>query len=235
MKIKINKTTNYTVMSNIHLRDKRLTLKAKGLLSMMFSLPEKWDYSIRGITSLCKEKETSVKSCLDELKETGYLVITKYLPNETESGRIEYQYDIYEQPLQKSADEFSKQEGKKQGVENLGVEILGVENQVQINKEELNKEKSNKEQYVLPPTPSKKTLPVRKQDGGSTEEQIELMADMLSNTPDELPKIIALLRWALCQLDFQTLFAFVADYSVMGGKGYEAFKETLLNLLGEQK
>lgn len=236
MKIKINKTTNYTVMSNIHLRDKRLTLKAKGLLSLMFSLPEKWDYSIRGITSICKEKETSVKSCLDELKETGYLVITKYLPNETESGRIEYQYDIYEQPVQKNADEFSKQEGKKQGVENLHVEILGVENQVQINKEELNKEKSNKEQCVLPPTPIEKIIPpVRKQDGGSTEEQIELMADMLTNTPSELPKIIALLRWALCQIDFQSLFAFVADYSVMGGKGYEAFKQKLLDLLGEQQ
>ena len=222
MKIKINKTTNYTVMSNIHLRDKRLTLKAKGLLSMMFSLPEKWDYSIRGITSLCKEKETSVKSCLDELKETGYLVVTKYLPNETESGRFEYQYDIYEQPVQKNADEFSKQEGKKQGVENLDVEILEVENPPQLNKEELSKEKSNKEQCVLPPTPY-------------TEDQLILMADMLTSSADEMPKIINLLKWALSQIDYQTLFAFVADYSVMGGKGYEAFKETLLNLLGEQK
>lgn len=101
---------------------------------------------------------------------------------------------------------------------------------------------------------------VRKQDGGSTktrpnniednkddikednlpptpytEEQLELMADMLTTDKDERPKILALLRWALCQTDYQSLFAFVADYSVMGGKGYEAFKETLLNLLGEQK
>ena len=110
-------------------------------------------------------------------------------------------------------------------------------------------------------TTSKKIIPpVRKQDGGSTktrpnniednkddikednlpptpytEEQLELMADMLTTDKDERPKILALLRWALCQTDYQSLFAFVADYSVMGGKGYEAFKETLLNLLGEQK
>lgn len=209
MKIKINKTTNYTVMSNIHLRDKRLTLKAKGLLSMMFSLPEKWDYSIRGITSLCKEKETSVKSCLDELKETGYLVITKYLPNETESGRIEYQYDIYEQPLQKNADEFSKQEGKKQGVENLGVEILEVENQVQINKEELNKEKSNKEQCVLPPTPKKKE--------NFLQECMELLKGKIAD-PQAYERII---KWvASWTEDEEAVYEFIKEYA----KGRESIK-----------
>ena len=111
-----------------------------------------------------------------------------------------------------------------------------VENRGQLNKEELNKEKSNKEQCVLPPTPCEKIVPpVRKQDGESTEEQIELMADMLSSSTDEMPKIINLLKWSLGQIDFQTLFAFVADYSVMGGTGYEEFKKTLLDLLGEQK
>lgn len=227
MKIKINKTTNYTVMSNIHLRDKRLTLKAKGLLSMMFSLPEKWDYSIRGITSLCKEKETSVKSCLDELKETGYLVITKYLPNETESGRIEYQYDIYEQPLQKNADEFSKQEGKKQGVENLGVEILEVENQVQINKEELNKEKSNKEQCVLPPTPFE-----------ITKRTLDEIAELIVPRDDPLfDKYLSTIGWAVNWggADIQALYIFVKDYMIVGNKDYETFMKNLRKFLGEQQ
>lgn len=120
---KINKTKDYTVMSNHHLRDKSLSLKAKGLLSQMLSLPEDWDYTIQGLCSINKENETAINSTLKELKDNGYLIVTKKMPNETKSGRIEYVYDIYETP---------KQEGKKQGLENLGVEFQGVENQGQL-------------------------------------------------------------------------------------------------------
>lgn len=88
--IRVNKTKNYTVMSNEHLKDKRLSLKAKGLLSVMLSLPDTWDYSISGLVAICKESETAVKSTLNELKSCGYLVVTKKMPNETESGRTEY-------------------------------------------------------------------------------------------------------------------------------------------------
>lgn len=122
--LRVNKTKDYTVMSNEHLRNKNLSLKAKGLLSVMLSLPEKWDYSVAGLVAISKENETAVKSTLAELRDEGYLIVTKLMPNETKSGRIEYVYDIYETP---------KQEGKKQGVENLGLEILGVENQGQLN------------------------------------------------------------------------------------------------------
>lgn len=121
---KINKTKDYTVMSNHHLRDKSLSLKAKGLLSQMLSLPEDWDYTIQGLCSINKENETAINSTLKELKDNGYLIVTKKMPNETKSGRIEYVYDIYETP---------KQEGKKQDLENLGVEVQVVENQGQSN------------------------------------------------------------------------------------------------------
>ena len=87
---RVNKDKNYTVMSNYHLRDKQMSLKAKGLLSIMLSLPEDWDYTIRGLVCICKEGETAVKSTLNELKKLGYLYIEKQLPNETESGRLEY-------------------------------------------------------------------------------------------------------------------------------------------------
>lgn len=107
---KVHKTKDYTVMSNIHLRDKNLSLKAKGLLSVMFSLPDEWDYSINGLVAICKENNTAVESALKELKEFGYLVVTKKLPNETENGRIEYEYDIYESP----------QAAQKQAIENKG-------------------------------------------------------------------------------------------------------------------
>ena len=93
---RVNKNANYTVMSNYHLRSTNLSLKAIGLLSKVLSLPENWDYSIAGLTSICKEKETAIKAALDELKEWGYLTVTKLMPNQTASGRIEYVYDFYE-------------------------------------------------------------------------------------------------------------------------------------------
>ena len=143
---RVNKNKNYIVMSNYHLKEKRMSLKAKGLLSEMLSLPDEWDYSISGLVAINKENETSIKTTLDELKHFKYLVVTKLLPNETKSGRIEYIYDIYEKP--------QKQEVEKQGVENLGVEFLGVEfqglenqGQYNINNKNINNKNINNKIY----------------------------------------------------------------------------------------
>ena len=127
---KINKTDDYTVMSNTHLRDKNLSLKAKGLLSIMLSLPPSWDYSVKGLVAILPEGDAAVEAALKELKKHGYLVVKKLMPNETESGRFEYEYNIYEHP--------QKQDGEKQGVEKQplekqGVEKQGVENRPQLN------------------------------------------------------------------------------------------------------
>ena len=123
-KFKVNKTKDYTIMSNYHLKEKNMSLKAKGLLSVMLSLPDNWDYSISGLVAISLENETSIKSALSELKKLGYLEVIKLMPNESETGRIDYIYNIYEKP---------KQDGKKQEVENLPLEILEVENQGQLN------------------------------------------------------------------------------------------------------
>ncbi len=139
--IRVHKNKNYTVMSNYHFKEKNMSLKAKGLLSQMLSLPDDWDYSIAGLVAINKENETSIKSTLDELKEFKYLTVTKLLPNETKSGRLEYVYDIYEKPYEKQ--DIEKQDVEKQGVEFLGVEFLGVENQGQLNTNKLNIEKQN--------------------------------------------------------------------------------------------
>ena len=132
--IRVEKTKNYTVMSNYHFKEKTMSLKAKGLLSLMLSLPDTWNYSIAGLVAICKENETAIKSTLKELQEFGYVSIEKILPNKTESGRIEYVYNIFEKP---------KQEGEKQGVENLPLEIQRVENQVQLNTKQSNTNKTN--------------------------------------------------------------------------------------------
>lgn len=96
--LRVNKRRNFTVMSNTHLRDKELSLKAKGLLSMMLTLPDDWNYTIAGLAAISRESEKAMKSVLKELRERGYLIITKLYPNETESKRIEYIYDIFEEP-----------------------------------------------------------------------------------------------------------------------------------------
>lgn len=131
---RVKKTSDYTVMSNIHLKEKEMSLKAKGLMSVILSLPESWDYSVSGLVAICKEEESAINSTLKELKEFGYLRVDKLLPNETKSGRIEYIYNIFETPQKQ---EPKKQGVEKQGVENQGVEFQGVENQVQYNTNKL--------------------------------------------------------------------------------------------------
>lgn len=113
--IRVHKNKNFTVMSNVHLRDKELSLKAKGLLSIMLSLPDDWSYSISGLCAICKESETAVKSALDELKTRKYVVVNREEPSKENGGRIKYNYDVYEETREEI------QEVKKQGVENQGV------------------------------------------------------------------------------------------------------------------
>ena len=132
--IRMNKSSDYTVMSNTHLKEKNMSLKAKGLLSLMLSLRDDWEYSVEGLVSICKESEVAVKSALNELKKFNYLKVTKLLPNQTETGRIEYIYDIFEKPQQG----IEKQEVENLGVEILDVEIQALENQGQLNTKELN-------------------------------------------------------------------------------------------------
>lgn len=151
--IRVNKTKDYTVMSNYHFKEKDMSLKAKGLLSLMLSLPDNWGYSVEGLVNICKENETSINTALKELKLFGYLSVTKLMPNQTENGRIEYIYNVYEKPN-------IKQDIEKQGVENLGVEFQGLENQGLLNTNNKDKEiynnkllykKKTKKEFV-PPT-----------------------------------------------------------------------------------
>lgn len=97
MVIRINKTKNYTVMSNYHLHEKDMSLKAKGLLSLMLSLPDDWDYSIDGLIKLSKDGKDGVTAAILELEKFGYLVRTQA---KDKSGRFSgYDYDVYENPM----------------------------------------------------------------------------------------------------------------------------------------
>ena len=99
---RIERTRDYTVMSNHHLRNANLSLKAKGLLSMMLSLPEDWNYTTRGLAKICKEGVDAIGAALRELEAAGYIVRHKLRDRQ---GRIsDTEYVIYEQPqLRKTA------------------------------------------------------------------------------------------------------------------------------------
>ena len=99
---RIERTRDYTVMSNHHLRDKALSLKSKGLLSMMLSLPEDWNYTTRGLAKICKEGVDAIGGALRELESAGYIVRHQMRDRQ---GRIcDTEYVIYEQPQPKAPD-----------------------------------------------------------------------------------------------------------------------------------
>ena len=93
---RVEKTKDYTVMSNHHLRNTALSLKAKGLMSLMLSLPEDWDYTLKGLACICKDGVDSISGAIKELERHGYLSRKRLrLPN----GRLgDIEYTIHEKP-----------------------------------------------------------------------------------------------------------------------------------------
>lgn len=95
--IRVEKTKDYTTMSNYHFREKDMSLKAKGLLSMILSLPEDWDYTLEGLSLLCKDGVDSVRTALRELKEFGYVETARV---RDEKGHLrDAEYVVYEKPV----------------------------------------------------------------------------------------------------------------------------------------
>lgn len=93
---RIHKTDNYTVMSNAHFKEREMSLKAKGLLSLMLSLPDTWNYNISGLVTLSKDGKDSVMSALSELERFGYLERKQITNDKGQFAGVEY--NIYELP-----------------------------------------------------------------------------------------------------------------------------------------
>ena len=132
--IRVNKTSDYTVMSNAHFREKSMSLKAKGLLSLMLSLPDDWDYSINGLCSICKENATAIRSTLAELEKFGYLIRER---SRDENGKFDYVYNIFEKP------QIAGQYAEKPHLEKPYAENPYAGNRTQLNTNELNTNESN--------------------------------------------------------------------------------------------
>lgn len=131
--LRIKKTNNYTVMSNYHFKEKDMSLKAKGLLSLMLSLPEDWDYSIDGLAKLSKDGKDSVMSALAELEKFNYLIRTQ---TKDEDGKFAgYDYDVYEEPYtEKPFTENPNTENPQQ----LNTKPLNTESDINITNKKLN-------------------------------------------------------------------------------------------------
>ena len=95
---RVNKTKNYSVISNYHFKEKGMSLKAKGLLSLMLSLPDDWNYNISGLTKLSKDGKDSVMSALNELEKFGYLIRVRLVNEKGQFNGVEY--NIFEEPQQ---------------------------------------------------------------------------------------------------------------------------------------
>ena len=166
---RVQKTQNYTVMSNHHLNDKALSLKAKGLLSLILSLPEDWDYTTRGLASICKEGVDGIRATVRELENAGYIIRRRV---RDQNGQVRgMEYTVFEQPRkpepenpvqaeperekpvqEKPAQEKPAQEKpaqEKPAQEKPAQEKPAQEKPAQLNTKETNNEKSKYESDLI--------------------------------------------------------------------------------------
>ncbi|AVM69202.1 helix-turn-helix domain-containing protein [Lachnospiraceae bacterium oral taxon 500] len=168
---RVEKNRGYTVMSNHHLRNKELTLKAKGLLSQMLSLPENWDYTLAGLSHINKESIDAIRTAVLELEKAGYITRTQ---GRDEKGKMTaITYTIYEQPISPVLDQpvLENPTSDKPILEKPKADNPTSENPMQLNKDIQNTDLSKKEEKnkdglntdsipILSPVPS----PLREQE-----------------------------------------------------------------------
>ena len=204
---RVERNRGYTVMSNHHLRNKELSLKAKGLLSQMLSLPEDWDYTLAGLSLINREKIDAIREAVRELERAGYIVRSR---ERDAKGRLRgAEYVIYEQPQPPTSD------------------LPTLENPTQLNKDISRTDLPKKEQSItdLPSTDSIPILspdpspygdaaaepPERKRKEAATQSAVELYREIIKENieyehllryskidPEELNGIVELLVETVC-------------------------------------
>ena len=201
---RIERNKNYTVMSNYHLRDTAISLKSKGLLSMMLSLPDEWNYTTRGLAKICKEGVDAIGGALRELENAGYLV-RRVVRNE--HGRIcDMEYTIYEQPHPRQPDS-PRPDTTALDTENSDMEGQGPETTAQINKDRERKDRSNTDSIPFrvaePPEPKR----IEASSAARMEDYRELIKDniqyplLIEQNPDDAEltdEIVELMTETVC-------------------------------------
>ena len=210
---RVEKAKGYTVMSNHHLRNHALSLKAKGLLSQMLSLPEDWDYTLQGLAQINKESIDAIREAVRELERAGYI---KRSRERDERGCLRGTvYTIYEQPHAEPTPEEPAQE--KPALDNPTLEkpmldFPTLENPMQLNTKGKNKEKRNTDQSITDSIPFPSGFPKtatqkRTETKGTFESYRELILenidyDVLVDDPhvdrEQLDEIVDLVQETVC-------------------------------------
>ena len=200
---RVERNTGYTVMSNHHLRNKELSLKAKGLLSQMLSLPEDWDYTLAGLSHINREKIDAIREAVKELEKAGYIVRSR---ERDEKGRLRgADYVIYEQPQPREPEAATSGEQppildlpmlENPTLEKPTQEKPTLENPTQLNKDILSKEQSITDLssthsfpfHSLNPLPFEQdeaaTPPERKRTEAKTNSAIEIYREIIKDNID---------------------------------------------------
>ena len=210
---RVERTRDYTVMSNYHLKDKRLTLKSKGLLSQMLSLPDDWDYTLSGLSVINRESKDAIRSAVNELERAGY--IERHQTTDEGGKFSSNEYIIHEQPvsLPPSLDKPSS--------ENPTTGKPTSENPTQLNKDRVTKDQAITDPSIthsfpsLSPPPAGAAVaaspPERKRTEAATQSAVEIYRDIIKENieydhllrhskidPEELDGIVELLVETVC-------------------------------------
>ncbi len=209
---RVQKTEDYTVMSNYHLRDKGLSLKAKGLLSQMLSLPEDWDYTLAGLSYINKESKDAIRSAVKELETAGYVVRRQTID---EAGKFSTnEYIIYERPV--AVPSLDVPPSDVPSSENPTTEKPLSENPTQLNTKKSNTEKQNTDRQnidslPIPSAPFRQQTRQRETKRRETMENISLYREIIlenieydllrqqsSPYEDDLDEIVELMVETVC-------------------------------------
>ncbi len=137
---RIEKNREFVVMSNKFLRNKEMSLKAKGLLALCLSLPETWNYSLNGLVAICKESHTSIRSTLKELEEHNHLIRNR---KQDDKGQFVYEYIIFEVPhtgnlytVDQYAESPNTENNTQESIDVLSTEEENIDNTLYISEQE---------------------------------------------------------------------------------------------------
>ncbi len=188
---RVKKNKNFTTMCNIHLRDKNLSLKAKGMLSIFLSLPDEWHYSVKGLAEICQEGPDCIRSVLKELEAAGYL---KRKRTRRENGQLgDAEYLIYETPQRDDDDDDTNPASPAQAAsveespvqENPVQDEPALEDPTGIKKDEVSTEKSNTDPSSTDPSKKERRESARHRYGQY--ENVLLSDDDLEKLKTEFP------------------------------------------------
>ena len=207
---RVERTRDYTVMCNHHLKDSNLSLKAKGLLSMMLSLPDEWNYTTRGLAAICKEGVDAIGKTLKELELAGYIIRRQLRGKD---GRIsDTEYTIFEKPRNPSPPDTTLPDTENPYLDTPYTDEPYTEKPAQLNKDRRSKEKeipNGSSTDISNPDPIYRPTPLQGAgcDGMGYEAARELVKenieyDILTQDPqqdkEQLDEVVDLMAETLC-------------------------------------